>query len=163
MGRSAIWCGSGCQWFLKLSDIGDKKKLTEPKGGNGLNSYRHSFVAKVAWALKRGKWPQKGGDLGPNVPRNGPISPQSGARFELSPVHHAIRAHTQEPCPNDKTLPILLASFTCEGICRKSRRTLFFLRLHTDFWNVNFGRIRQKAAVLIFWYHFFVSYLFFYY
>jgi hypothetical protein len=25
-----------------------------------LHSYQLSFVAKIAWALKRGKWPQKG-------------------------------------------------------------------------------------------------------
>jgi hypothetical protein len=37
-------------------------------------------VVKVAWALKRGKWPQKGVIWGlmPNVPRNGPISPRNG-------------------------------------------------------------------------------------
>jgi hypothetical protein len=29
-------------------------------GEHGLNSYQLSFLVKVAWALKRGKWPQKG-------------------------------------------------------------------------------------------------------
>jgi hypothetical protein len=38
MGRSAVWCGSGYQRFLigfclSQVDIGDKTKLTEPKGG----------------------------------------------------------------------------------------------------------------------------------
>jgi hypothetical protein len=43
----------------------------------------------------------------------------------------AIRAHTQEPCPNDQTLQILFTVFASESNCRMSRRTLFFYwRLH---------------------------------
>jgi hypothetical protein len=57
MGVSTIWCGSGCQRFLiglclSQADICDKTKL---------RSFHLSFVVvKTAWALKRGKWPQKG-------------------------------------------------------------------------------------------------------
>jgi hypothetical protein len=39
----------------------------------------------------------------------------------------AIRAHTQEPCPNDQILQILSAPFASEGNCGKGRRLLFFL------------------------------------
>jgi hypothetical protein len=83
MGKSAIWCGSGCQrlligFCLSQVGIGDKTKLTEPKGGgHGLHTYQLSFVAKIAWALKRGEWPRKGVIWGPNMPRNGPISPRN--------------------------------------------------------------------------------------
>jgi hypothetical protein len=56
------------------------------------------------------------------------------ARFEASPVHHAIRAHTRELFPNDQTLQILSAAFSCEGNCGKMRRLLFFLiGVFTDF------------------------------
>jgi hypothetical protein len=54
----------------------------------------------------------------------------------------AIRAHTQEPRPNDQTLYILFTAFAPEGNCRTSRRTLFlFVGVFTDFLNANFGRI----------------------
>jgi hypothetical protein len=56
------------------------------------------------------------------------------ARFEVSPVHHAIRAHTRELCPNGQTLQILSAPFSCEGNCGKRRRLLFFfIDVFTDF------------------------------
>jgi hypothetical protein len=49
------------------------------------------------------------------------------ARFEVSPVHHAIRAHTRELCPNGQTLlQILPAPFSCEGNCGKRHQLLFF-------------------------------------
>jgi hypothetical protein len=44
------------------------------------------------------------------------------------PVHHAIRAHTQELCLNDQTLQILSAAFASEGNCGGRRRLLFFLK-----------------------------------
>jgi hypothetical protein len=64
------------------------------------------------------------------------------AWFEVMGHVCTIRAHTQELCPNDKTLQILFTAFASEGNCRKSRRTLFFI---IDV------RIRQKTVVLIFW------------
>jgi hypothetical protein len=49
------------------------------------------------------------------------------ARFEASPVHHTIWAHTQELCPNDQILQILSSAFfPSEGNCGKSRRSLLF-------------------------------------
>ena len=42
-----------------------------------------SFVAKIAWALERGKLPQKGVIWGPSMPRNGPISSQNGQISKL--------------------------------------------------------------------------------
>jgi hypothetical protein len=54
--------------------------------------------------------------------------PNPRACFEAMVGHAcAIRAHTQETCPNGQTLQILFTAFASEGNCRKSRRAFFFL------------------------------------
>jgi hypothetical protein len=67
------------------STLVTKQSWQSSRGGHGLRPYLYqkTLVVKVAWALKRGKWPQKRGDLGHNIPRNGPISPKNGPNFKI--------------------------------------------------------------------------------
>jgi hypothetical protein len=48
------------------------------------------------------------------------------ACFEVIGNVCAIRAYTQKPWPNEKTLQILFTAFACEGNCWKNRQLLFF-------------------------------------
>jgi hypothetical protein len=75
------------------------------------------------------------------------------ARFEVTGKVCAIRVHTQEPCPNEKTLQILFTAFACEGNCRKSRRLHFFFYVFTYFeMPISGGSAKRQ------WYLFFGTY-----
>jgi hypothetical protein len=69
MGRSAVWRGSGCKRFLiglclSQVDIGNKKKLTGPKGGPWLTLLQAFFCGKNRLGAQTVEMAAKRGDSG---------------------------------------------------------------------------------------------------